>query len=181
MATEEITGNIEMAAPITPSSHVQLAKDWLHQRRSKLKPWTEFFKTSHFSRPKNVAEASSRVVKNLEVYQSNYVLIVILLCFYCVLTSPLLLVALSVSGGGCLYISYKNQGRKMQVLGRELSRVEQYGLVFLISLPLFILASAGSTVFWIIGASICVIGLHACILSTSDTPVVTEQLTMEEV
>ena len=36
-------------------------------------------------------------------------------------------------------------------VGRELSRVEQYGLVFLISLPLFILASAGSTVFWIIG------------------------------
>jgi len=29
--------------------------------------------------------------------------------------------------------------------------VEQYGLVLLISLPLFILASAGSTVFWIIG------------------------------
>ena len=84
MATEEITGNIEMAAPITPSSHVQLAKDWLHQRRSNLKPWTDFFKTSHFSRPKNIAEASSRLVKNLEVYQSNYVLIVILLCFYCV-------------------------------------------------------------------------------------------------
>ena len=37
------------------------------------------------------------------------------------------------------------------LVGRELSRVEQYGLVFLISLPLFILASAGSTVFWIIG------------------------------
>lgn len=38
-----------------------------------------------------------------------------------------------------------------EFLGRELSRVEQYGLVLLISLPLFILASAGSTVFWIIG------------------------------
>lgn len=35
--------------------------------------------------------------------------------------------------------------------GRDLSRAEQYGLVLLISLPLFILASAGSTVFWIIG------------------------------
>lgn len=42
-----------------------------------------------------------------------------LLIFLSSLTSPLLLVALSVSGGGCLYISYKNQGRKMQVLGKK--------------------------------------------------------------
>lgn len=69
----------------------------------------------------------------------------------------------------------------MKVLGRELSRVEQYGLVFLISLPLFILASAGSAVFWIIGASFVVIGLHASLLSTSDTQAITDQLTMEEV
>ena len=84
MATEEISGDIEMAAAITPSSHVQLAKEWLYQRKTKLKPWTEFFKSSRFSRPKTVAEAGGRVMKNLEEYQSNYVLIVILLCFYCV-------------------------------------------------------------------------------------------------
>lgn len=67
------------------------------------------------------------------------------------------------------------------MLGRDLTRAEQYGLVLLISLPLFILASAGSTVFWIIGASIVTVGLHASMLSTSDTPEITEQITMEEV
>ncbi|KAJ7333126.1 Prenylated Rab acceptor protein 1 [Desmophyllum pertusum] len=170
-----------MAAAITPSSHVQLAKEWLYQRKSQMKPWAEFFKSSRFSRPKTVAEAGRRVVKNLEDYQSNYVLISILLFFYCVVTSPLLLIAVSVAGGGCLVISYKNQGKKIKILGRELSRVEQYGLVLLISLPLFILASAGSTVFWIIGASFFVIGLHASLLRTSDPPEITEQLTMEEV
>ena len=40
--------------------------------------------------------------------------------FYCRLTSPLLLIALSVAGGGCLFISYKNQGKKIQVLGGKL-------------------------------------------------------------
>ena len=39
----------------------------------------------------------------------------------------------------------------LDFIGRDLTRTEQYGLVLLISLPLFILASAGSTVFWIIG------------------------------
>lgn len=84
MATGDISGNIEMAAAITPSSHVQLAKEWLYKRRAQMKPWTDFFKSSRFSRPKTVAEAGSRVMKNLEDYQSNYVVIIILLCFYCV-------------------------------------------------------------------------------------------------
>lgn len=84
MATEEISGNIEMAATVTPSSHVQLAKQWLYQRKTQMKPWAEFFKSSRFSKPKTVAEAGRRVVKNLEDYQSNYILITILLFFYCV-------------------------------------------------------------------------------------------------
>ena len=84
MATEEITGNIEMAAAVTPSSHVQQAKEWLWQRKAQMKPWTDFFKSSRFSRPKTVAEAGRRVVKNLEDYQSNYIVITLLLIFYCV-------------------------------------------------------------------------------------------------
>ena len=40
--------------------------------------------------------------------------------FYYRLTSPLLLIALSVAGGGCLFISFKNQGKKIQVLGGKL-------------------------------------------------------------
>lgn len=84
MATEEITGNIEMAAVITPSSHVQLAKEWLYKRKTQMKPWAEFFKSSRFSKPKTIAEAGKRVMKNLEDYQSNYILITILLFFYCV-------------------------------------------------------------------------------------------------
>ena len=83
-STEEISGNIEMAAPLTPSSHVQLAKQWLYERKTQMKPWAEFFKSSRFSKPKTVAEAGRRVVKNLEDYQSNYILITILLFFYCV-------------------------------------------------------------------------------------------------
>ena len=37
------------------------------------------------------------------------------------------------------------------VIGRELSVAEQYASVLTISLPVFFFASAGSTIFWIIG------------------------------
>ena len=46
---------------------------------------------------------------------------------------------------------YIDDSTCLDFIGRDLTRAEQYGLVLLISLPLFILASAGSTVFWIIG------------------------------
>lgn len=45
-------------------------------------------------------------------------------------------------------------------IGREMSATEQYGLVFLISLPLLFLASAGSTIFWIIGYNTPFLSFH---------------------
>lgn len=59
--------------------------------------------------------------------------------------------------GSCLisvfhvYNKHIDDSTCLGFIGRDLTRAEQYGLVLLISLPLFILASAGSTVFWIIG------------------------------
>jgi len=80
----EITGDIEMAAPITKSSQLMLAKEWLSKQRTSMKPWREFISTAKLSKPKSIAEVGRRVVKNLQVYQSNYVLISLLITTYCV-------------------------------------------------------------------------------------------------
>jgi hypothetical protein len=80
----ELTGEIEMAAPITKSSQFQIAKEWFNKRRSTMKPWREFLSTSKFSKPKSISEVGRRVVKNLEEYQSNYILMVLLITVYCV-------------------------------------------------------------------------------------------------
>lgn len=96
------------------------------------------------------------------------------------LTSPLLLIAISVAGGGCWYISQKNEGKNIKLFGREFTTTEQYGLIIMLSLPLLFLASAGSTVFWIIGASIVTVLLHASFFGTSTTTD-NEELTMEEI
>lgn len=80
----ELTGEIEMAAPITPSSQFTLAREWINKQRTTVKPWREFVSTARFSKPKSVAEVGRRVVKNLQEYQSNYVLIAVLITVYCV-------------------------------------------------------------------------------------------------
>ena len=62
----------------------------------------------------------------------------------------------------------KNRGENIKLLGREFSPKELYILVVLISLPLLYFAGAGSTVFWIIGATVVVILAHAIMMSVPD-------------
>lgn len=51
------------------------------------------------------------------------------------LTSPLLLIALSVAGGGCLFVSYKNQGKKIRVLGENFIKdTDHYSVIWYVSI-----------------------------------------------
>lgn len=49
----------------------------------------------------------------------------------------------------------------IQVMGHQVSPSQQVVLVNLAAAPLMILAGAGSLLFWTLGASVFVIGLHA--------------------
>ena len=51
--------------------------------------------------------------------------------------------------------------RKVFLGGREISLAQQYGVVAICSIPMFLLAGASGAVFWVIGASFFVIALHA--------------------
>ncbi|XP_065644631.1 prenylated Rab acceptor protein 1 [Hydra vulgaris] len=166
---ENITGQIdnEISSKFLneiDKTKLQLIKGWFIERSSQLQPWKSFCNINKFSKPKNAGEVSKRLFTNIKIYQGNYIAVSAMLILYCILTSPLLLFGLVMSFGGCYYISTRGQGKSIKLLGRDLTMAEQYGLVFLISLPLFFLASAGSIVFWIIGASAFIIVLHASML-----------------
>ena len=55
----------------------------------------------------------------------------------------------------------KNAARKVFLGGREVSLAQQYGVVAICSIPMFLLAGASGAVFWVIGASFFIIALHA--------------------
>jgi len=63
--------------------------------------------------------------------------------------------------GACHVVSKRNSEKKLILLGREMNLIEQYGLIALISFPLFYLAGAGAAVFWVLGASVFFIVAHA--------------------
>ncbi|ESO93854.1 hypothetical protein LOTGIDRAFT_153327 [Lottia gigantea] len=137
------------------------AREWFQKTREGLKSWPEFIKTDRFKVPKSVAPVPQRIIKNIEYFQGNYLFVFLGLFLFCILTSPMLLVAIAVCLGACYIISLKNADKKISIMGRELGLAQQYTTVGLCSFPLFWLAGAGSAVFWIIGASFFVIMAHA--------------------
>lgn len=70
--------------------------------------------------------------------------------------------------GGLYIIHLKNKNGTIKVLGKELGLAQLYSAAAILSIPLFLIAGAGSAVFWIIGASMVVIALHASFYSRED-------------
>ncbi|XP_077985521.1 prenylated Rab acceptor protein 1-like isoform X3 [Glandiceps talaboti] len=159
------------------------AKDWVQKQRDNIQPWHEFINTSKISKPKSATGLTKRVTKNLEKFQSNYLLVSIGLVIYCVITSPLLLVACAFLIGGCYFIRARQAAGKVILLGRgrELTVAQQYLAVCMISFPMFFLAGAGGAVFWVIGASVFLVVLHASLMAIDTTTPDDADLTMETV
>lgn len=137
------------------------AKDWFDRRRTHIRPWSNFVDQRRFTRPMNFGDLCKRVTRNVEHFQSNYVFIFLGLILYCIITSPMLLIALTVLFGACYIIYLKTLQSKMVLFGRELTTANQYGIAGAVSFPFFWLAGAGAAVFWVLGATLVVIGSHA--------------------
>ena len=82
---EAVSGEIENSLLIDEENEEKRAAfvSWIKKKRTQLKPWTEFFNSKSFSKPKDVSQAGRRIVKNLDTYQANYVIICLILSLYC--------------------------------------------------------------------------------------------------
>ncbi|XP_061919869.1 prenylated Rab acceptor protein 1-like [Entelurus aequoreus] len=170
-----ILAKLGLPKSISPS----VAKEWLDRRRMSIRPWASFVDQRKFSKPRNFGELCQRVVKNVETFNSNYTFIFLGLILYCIISSPMLLIALAVFLGAFYIVHLKSLESKLVILGKELTVPHQMSLAGAVSLPVFWLAGAGAAVFWVLGATLFVIGSHAAFreLEPSDL----EELLMEPV
>ncbi|GFY62919.1 prenylated Rab acceptor protein 1 [Trichonephila inaurata madagascariensis] len=146
-----------------------VAKEWLLARKEKIRPWSQFLDVKMFHIPTSFPKCTTRVVKNVEYFQSNYIIVFIGLIVYCILTSPLLLIAIAALLGSCYIIKLKNETKEIALFGQKLTLAHQYALVSICAFPLFYLAGAGQVVFWILGASFFFIMLHATLYEVPPT------------
>merc|ERR1712244_38928 len=150
-----------MSLPVPLNISQPVVKEWLQKKRGNLRPFGTFFNTSNFQVPPSAGRLSKRLYKNVEYFQSNYVLVFLVLVLYCLISSPLLLLVIAAAGGASYYASSKNSERKLAIAGHEVSLAQQYGLIAVCSIPFFLWAGAGGIVFWVLGASMFFITGHA--------------------
>ncbi|KAK6469724.1 prenylated Rab acceptor protein 1 isoform X1 [Huso huso] len=137
------------------------AKEWFDRQRSTIRPWAVFVDQRRFSKPKNLGELCKRLVKNVEHFQSNYIFVLLGLILYCMSLSRV------CDACPCLVCVTRALSRVFDMCpclvspGREVTPAHQYGLASGVSFPFFWLAGAGSAVFWVLGATIVLIGSHA--------------------
>ncbi|XP_072165817.1 prenylated Rab acceptor protein 1-like isoform X2 [Diadema setosum] len=185
MKDVQLEGNMDVPSVLQKTGVAAMSlsgtslREWFSARRQTIQPWGQFLSMARFTKPNSVATAGSRVVKNIEHFQSNYVFVFLILAIYCILTSPMLLIALGGLFGACYYISVKNQNRKLKIGSYELTLAQQYGAVALLSFPLFFLVGGGSAIFWVIGASFFFIMLHAVFYNPASPQI--DEIQMEEV
>lgn len=63
--------------------HINKGKDWIAAKHSKVQPWSEFFNPRSVSLPKGAGDVTSRLLGNLQRFQSNYLFVFLGLIVYC--------------------------------------------------------------------------------------------------
>ncbi|XP_037093486.1 prenylated Rab acceptor protein 1-like [Pollicipes pollicipes] len=161
----ELDGELSQPKTVLSKMQAKLAnpavREWIASRRQNIRPWIQFINVNSFGKPDSLPRWSKRLVKNIDHFQSNYVFVFIGLFVYCLLTSPLLLIAMAALAGGCHILKLRQAEKKLVLAGREVPLAQQYAGVAMLSIPLFLIVGASSALFWVIGASFFVIMLHA--------------------
>lgn len=150
-----------------------LIKETTSTGRQNMRSWFEFFNMKKFRKPtmgKLLSRDyySGRLLRNVQYFHINYVCIFLVLFIYCILTSPLLLIALFASCGAFYYAHMKNSVRKIAIAGHEITLFHQYCGIGFLSLLLFYYTGAGNAFMWVLGASLFFALLHASLFGIED-------------
>ncbi|CAG7835970.1 unnamed protein product [Allacma fusca] len=129
-----LDGKIGVFLPPKLQLSRQLLIEWVAQARQNIRPWSVFCATGRFKAPASAQRLPRRVVKNVEYFQSNYLLVFGGLFLYCLTLSLLL-----------DYVSFTAPGI--------------HGPTWVILLDLH--SQSRAVLFWVLGASCFLIVTHA--------------------
>lgn len=136
----------------------------IRSRFANIKGPKDFFDIHRMSKPTGVGDLQGRVSFNLRYFGANYSLIFASLVVYSLLTNMLLLFVIALAGAGVFAISLLQGGDLVLPRGIVVTRQSLYITLGVIVVPLFLIASPLSTLFWLIGAGGVTIFGHAAIM-----------------
>ncbi|CDS11106.1 hypothetical protein LRAMOSA03369 [Lichtheimia ramosa] len=158
------------AAPTTtesppPYEFLKKVREFREEKLAKLRPLNEFFDKNRFSFTSSIAEITKRWNYNLQHFAVNYMLIVLGLAIYAVITNWSLLFTIAFIFGGFFLISRLDG--PLTIGNTSISPSALYGAYCGASLVLLLFSGATGAIFWIISAAAVVILAHAALLEPS--------------
>ncbi|KAI9032219.1 PRA1 family protein-domain-containing protein [Hyaloraphidium curvatum] len=156
----------ETTTGILTQDRISLLKKYSNDSLAKLRAWRDFFDRTRFSKPANLQQVSTRVNFNLQYFQSNYLLIILGLLIYTLITNLFLTLTLVILLVSIFNISRMTPNTHTPIFGTRLVLTQQQAYVILgvCVIPLLWISSAGSAIFWIIGGGSFIILSHAALL-----------------
>ncbi|CAD7695383.1 unnamed protein product [Ostreobium quekettii] len=124
------------------------------------KPWSEVVDRTAFSRPQNLAEATSRLKKNVAYFRINYLIIVIMAITVCMLMNPGSLMVLCTLLVAWIYV-FVIRTTPLVIANQPLSdEMKLMGMAVISFIVIFFLTSVGAVVFGALSIGFCLIALH---------------------
>lgn len=112
---------------------------------SQRRPWSELVDRTAMSRPDSLAEAYSRIRKNLAYFKVNYVTLLGLVLAFSLLSHPFsLLVLLCLLGAWIFLYLFRPSDQPVVLFGRTFSDRETLGALVVLTIVVVFLTSVGS-------------------------------------
>ena len=134
-------------------------RDWLKT----LRPWTQLIGFEHggYGIP-SVLDWDARVAANIRYFLSNYLVIVVVVLAFNVLTHPWVILACAAAGAALFYASREVSRRNLSLeVGGFRLGAGHLNLAVVTAVSVVLLVLVGEIIFTFIGASSCAVGMHA--------------------
>lgn len=146
--TNTTTTTTQSQAPIaTPAFRAFLSRlsSSIRYGFSQRRPWSELVDRTAMSRPDSLAEAYSRIRKNLSYFKVNYVTLLGLVLAFSLLSHPFsLLVLLCLLGAWIFLYLFRPSDQPVVLFGRKFSDRETLGALVVLTIVVVFLTSVGS-------------------------------------
>eukprot|EP01147_Barroeca_monosierra_P000723 gene723-4016_t len=135
-----------------PQTLISKAKSFIASQRKSIKPWKEFIH-------------SPELPKTTSKFRANYIVVSLILAAYTLVTSPFLLLSIAVLYACWTFASLRKEAGPVIVFGHEYTSQDLLRGTFVLAIVLLYMASATSALFWLIGASLAFILIHASFIT----------------
>ncbi|OZJ06146.1 hypothetical protein BZG36_00969 [Bifiguratus adelaidae] len=161
--TIQPSNSITIPLPSADDPRFAFISKFREERLGNLRPVSEFVDRNRLSKPNGFQDVARRWSYNLRYFQSNYFLIILALLVYVLITNAWLLLTVVFIMLALRFISSLGD-EPLAIGGSVVTSKQLYAALIGASIVLLWISSAGSAVFWVIGAAAFVVLGHAAIL-----------------